>query len=223
MAAGVAHEVNNPLAAIGELAGLIEDHIDPDFISDHPHGALFADNLRKIQEHVDRARGVTHQMLGFARRMEPRQDTVNVNAVVEDALSFVDREAAFNDIALERRLAAGIPLIQTDQSQLQQVMLNVLENATDAVGPGGRIVVSSRLQGNMIELTVADDGPGIPLAIQESVFDPFFTTKDPGEGTGLGLSISHSIMQQLGGSLSFDSRPGRGTTFFIRLPHDGVQ
>jgi two-component system NtrC family sensor kinase len=84
-------------------------------------------------------------------------------------------------------------------------------------------VVSSSLQENMIEVVVADDGPGIPLAIQESVFDPFFTTKDPGEGTGLGLSVSHSIMQQLGGSLSFDSRPGQGATFFVRLPLDRVQ
>ena len=222
MAAGVAHEVNNPLAAIGELAGLMEDLIDPEFVRSNPHGGLFADNVRKIQEHVDRAREVTHRLLGFARRMEPRQDTVNINQVVEEALQFVEREAVFENIQLARDLDPDMPLIRSDRAQLQQVFLNVLDNAIDAVSPGGRVVVTSRVVGNTVEVAIADDGPGIPIEHQGSVFDPFFTTKEPGEGTGLGLSISHSIMQQLGGSLECESRPGHGTTFFVRLPSGGV-
>ncbi len=222
MAAGVAHEINNPLAAIGELAGLMEDLLDPQLIAATEHGKLFQGNLRKIQEHVERARSVTHRLLGFARRMEPHRDTVGLNDVVEEALSFIEREAVFRGVQLTRQLDPEMPPVASDRAQLQQVILNLLTNALDAVADGGHIVVRSLATGDRVEVAVEDNGCGIPKEHQDRIFDPFFTTKAPGEGTGLGLSISHSIMQQLGGSLSFESEPGKGTTFWVRLPRSAV-
>jgi len=218
MAAGVAHEINNPLAAIGELSGLMEDLIDEEFIHATAHGALFRENVHKIQEHVERARKVTHRLLGFARRMEPRQDTLNVNDVIEEALSFIEREAGFRNVQLTRQLDHDLPVIRSDRAQLQQVLLNLLNNALDAVADGGHVLVSSRSDGTTVEVIIEDNGSGIPKELHDRIFDPFFTTKEPGEGTGLGLSISHTIIQQLGGSLDFDSEPGSGTVFFVRLP-----
>ncbi|KMY67641.1 hypothetical protein AAU61_06945 [Desulfocarbo indianensis] len=218
MAAGVAHEINNPLAAIGELAGLLDDLIDEDFRRNHPHGALFKENLTKIQQHVDRVRSVTHRLLGFARRMEPRLDSVEINQVLTEAFSFLEREAKLKGVEVDLALSQDLPSLQTDRAQLQQVFLNLLNNALDAVEGGGRITLASRREDGEVVVSVADNGPGIPKEVQDSVFDPFFTTKAPGEGTGLGLSISHSIMQKLGGSITFESEPGKGATFFVHIP-----
>ncbi|HSN55611.1 MAG TPA: ATP-binding protein [Candidatus Sulfomarinibacteraceae bacterium] len=218
MAAGVAHEINNPLAAIGELAGLMEDLIDDQFLRSVPHAALFQDNVRKIQTHVDRTRDITHRLLGFARRMEPHHDSVNVNDVAREALTFIEREASFRQVELVRELDPDLPIITSDRAQLQQVVLNLLNNALDAVSEGGRIVVSSRPADDGVEVAVADNGTGIPEELHDRIFDPFFTTKAPGEGSGLGLSICHTIMKGLGGTLSFSSALGRGTTFRVRLP-----
>ena len=217
MAAGVAHEINNPLAAIGELAGLMEDLIDEEFLERATHGALFRDNVRKIQLHIDRTRGITHRMLGFARRMEPHQDTFNANDVVSEALSFIEREAAFRQVELVSNLATDLPMIRSDRAQLQQVFLNLLNNALDAVPDGGRIKVASRATRDAIEVSIEDNGCGIEKEIRDRIFDPFFTTKAPGEGSGLGLSICHTITKGLGGSLTFDSEPGKGTVFRVRL------
>jgi len=222
MAAGVAHEINNPLAAIGELAGLMEDLIDDQFLASSQHAKLFQENVRKIQQHVDRTRGITHRMLGFARRMEPHQDTVNVNDIVNEALSFIEREASFRQVELIRQLDADLPMIKSDRAQLQQVFLNLLNNALDAVAEGGRIMVTSRAVAESVMVMVEDNGSGIPEELHDRIFDPFFTTKAPGEGSGLGLSICHTIMKGLGGSLSFDSAPGEGTVFRVRLPRTPV-
>ena len=218
MAAGVAHEINNPLAAIGELSGLLEDLVDERFVASTEHGTLFQENLAKIQEHVERARTVTHRMLGFARRMEPKSDAVNANDVIQETLAFVEREATFRNVILHFEPAAEMPAIRSDRSQLQQVVLNLLNNALDAVEAGGRVSVRSRFDNEWITVEVEDNGCGIPKHLQDSIFDPFFTTKEPGKGNGLGLSISHTVMQQLGGSLTFVSTPGSGTTFSIRVP-----
>jgi len=218
MAAGVAHEINNPLAAIGELAGLMEDLIDDEFLERATHGVLFRDNVRKIQAHVDRPRGITHRMLGFARRMEPHQDTFNANDVATEALSFIEREASFRQVQLVREFDVDLPMIKSDRAQLQQVVLNLLNNALDAVADGGSIKVTTRATDDALEVSIEDNGSGIDPEIQDRIFDPFFTTKAPGEGSGLGLSICHTIMKGLGGSLTFDSTPGEGTVFVIRLP-----
>jgi two-component system NtrC family sensor kinase len=218
MAAGVAHEINNPLAAIGEMAGLMDDLMDEEFVEKNPRGAKFKENVAKIQHHVDRARTVTHRLLGFARRMEPHLDAVDVGDVVKETCSFMDKEAIFRNVELTTEVEPGLPRIRTDRAQLQQVFLNLLNNAIDAVGEGGHIKLGCHVVADHVVVTVTDDGPGIPKDVAERVFDPFFTTKAPGQGTGLGLSISHSIMQKLGGDLTFESQPGHGVTFYVQIP-----
>ena len=218
MAAGVAHEINNPLAVIGELAGLMEDLIDPEFIKNTKHGELFSDNVRKIQHHVDRTREITHRLLGFARRMEPQHDNVSINEVAREALSFIESEAAFRQIELVQELDRDLPIIKSDQAQLQQVILNLLNNALDASAPEGRVTVTTTADPDNVTVEVSDNGSGIPDDLKDRIFDPFFTTKGPGEGSGLGLSICYTITKGLGGSLTFDSEVGEGTTFRVSLP-----
>jgi two-component system NtrC family sensor kinase len=167
---------------------------------------------------VERARAVTHRLLGFARRMEPRQDSVDLNEVLEETCSFLEKEAMFKRVTIDKDLDRSLPQIKTDRAQLQQVFLNLLNNALDAVKEGGNIRLTTRAAGDHLEALVTDDGPGIPPEFKDRIFDPFFTTKGPGQGTGLGLSISHSIMQKLGGGLTFESQPGQGATFIVRLP-----
>jgi two-component system, NtrC family, sensor kinase len=221
MAAGVAHEINNPLAAIGELAGELGDILQPEVLAQLPEGNICRDNLTKILGQVERARGVTHRMLKFARSTEPTLEKLDVNQVVKESFSFVEKEARFHNLAVELKLDSGLPLIPADRAQLQQVLLNLLNNAIDAAGQNGRLVIATTRDGTFVQVRVTDSGPGVPPEVGERVFDPFFTTKAPGQGTGLGLSISHSIMEKMGGSLAFESPPRQGATFIASLPIAG--
>ncbi len=218
MAAGVAHEINNPLAAIGETAGLMDDLMDEEFIAKAPQGAMYKEEIGKILSLVERAGEITRRMLGFARRMEPKLEVVDVNVVVRETVSFLEKEAYYRQIEIVPDLDSAIPRIKTDRSQLQQVFLNILNNAIDAVKENGHVWISSRVEGKTVAIAFRDDGPGMDAKTLERVFDPFFTTKQPGQGTGLGLSISFSIMEKLGGSLSAASTPGQGSTFTARVP-----
>ena len=219
MAAGVAHEINNPLAAISELTGVVQDVLPGEEASKLEDGELVLDYLERIQNQVERARSVTHRMLGFARRMEPRLETVNINQVIEEAYSFVEKEALFNNVKVELDLDESLPLIQSDRTQLQQVFLNLMDNSLDAVEQGGRIRVSSSVQGANLVVRVSDTGSGVAPEIAGRIFDPFFTTKEPGQGTGLGLSVCHSIMQRLGGSLTLETGQGNGAVFLVSIPN----
>jgi two-component system NtrC family sensor kinase len=223
MAAGVAHEINNPLAAIGELAGELGDILQPEVLAQLPEGDICRDNLTKILGQVERARGVTHRMLKFARSTEPTLEKLDVNQVVKESFSFVEKEARFHNLAVELKLDPGLPLIPADRAQLQQVVLNLLNNAIDAAGQNGKLVIATTRDGAFVQVRVTDSGPGVPAEVGERVFDPFFTTKAPGQGTGLGLSISHSIMEKMGGTLTFESPPGQGATFIASLPTAGSE
>ncbi len=218
MAAGVAHEINNPLAAIGELAGELEDILRPEILAQLPEGDLCRDNLGKILGQVERARDVTHRMLKFARHMEPTLEKLDINQVVKESLSFVEKEARYQNLTVELKLDSSLPLIPADRAQLQQVLLNLLNNALDAASQGGKLVITTTRDGHFVQVRVTDSGPGVPPDVGERVFDPFFTTKALGQGTGLGLSISHSIMEKMGGTLTFESPPAQGATFIASLP-----
>ena len=220
MAAGIAHEINNPLAVIGEKAGWIKDLLKQEDISKSENFQEYADAVDKIEYHINRAKTITHRLLGFARRMEPVTERVNINTVVDESVAFLENEARYRNIDIQVDYAAELPLITSDSSQLQQVFLNILNNAIDAIGKDGEISIKSKYitKNNAIAVEITDNGPGIPKEALNKIFDPFFTTKEVGKGTGLGLSISYSIVEKLGGRMMVASEEGKGTTFTIYFP-----
>ncbi|MDD4731143.1 MAG: ATP-binding protein [Desulfovibrio sp.] len=218
MAAGIAHEVNNPLTLIREAAGWITDLLTDEEPESMKHFEEIEEAARDIDRHVERAKTVTHRMLGFARRMEPVQENVDVGALVEGTISFLANEAMHRNIIIQREYAPDLPLINTDATQVQQVVLNLLENAIDAVNRDGNITVRTGADQQGVFFSVQDNGPGIEPGLLSKIFDPFFSTKKVGEGTGLGLSITYGIVERLGGRILAESEPGQGATFTVHLP-----
>jgi two-component system, NtrC family, sensor kinase len=220
MAAGIAHEINNPLAVIGEKAGWMKDLLGLEDVAGSENFQELLDAVNKIEYHVVRAKTVTHRLLGFARRMEPLTERVNLNTVLNESIDFLENEARYRNIDIQTNYAPDLPLTTTDQSQMQQVFLNIINNAIDAIGKDGEITINTRLsqKNNEICVEIHDNGPGMPKDVLQKIFDPFFTTKEVGKGTGLGLSISYSIIEKLGGRILVASDEGQGTTFTIYLP-----
>jgi|GEM_PF-762624 len=218
LAAGVAHEINNPLAVINEKAGLIKDILELSGNVEE-NKEKFITLLKGVFENVNRARTVTHRLLGFSRRLEVSYEVLNLNAVVKEVMEFLEKEILFRNIHLELKLRDDLPKIVSDKGQLQQVLLNIINNAVDAVDKGGVIEISTDTKDeNTVRVSVRDNGHGIPKEILGHIFEPFFTTKGKGNGTGLGLSISYGIVQKLGGTILVQSEVNRGTTFTIELP-----
>ncbi|MFH0822511.1 MAG: ATP-binding protein [Pseudomonadota bacterium] len=221
MAAGVAHEINNPLQIIGDQAGWMKDLLQEEDMRGGPNYEEFEGCIKKIERNLARCRSITHRMLRFGRRMEPALEPVDVNEVLAETITFLENEARYREIEIHTGFGETMPRINSDRSQLQQVFLNIVDNALDAVGKSGFIrITTSHDPGDPGEIVIhiEDNGPGIPKDMLKKVFDPFFTTKAANEGTGLGLSISYSIIEKLGGQLSVASEHGKGSVFSIRLP-----
>jgi len=223
MAAGIAHEINNPLAVIGEKAGWLKDLLHEEDLSQSSNFQEFYDAVNKIELHVDRAKKVTHRLLGFARRMEPVHEKVDINAILNDTVGFLKNESRYRNIDIQPDFDERLPQTTSDSAQLQQVFLNILNNAIDAIGKEGEILIKTTHMAkiNRLAVEISDNGPGIPKEMLDKIFDPFFTTKEVGKGTGLGLSISYSIIEKLGGRMLVASEEGKGTTFTIYLPITG--
>jgi two-component system NtrC family sensor kinase len=150
--------------------------------------------------------------------MEPRLEDVDVNETLNQTIVLLDNYARINNIKFEPDLASDLPIISSDQAQLQQVFLNLINNAIDAIGKDGLIEVKSKKANSNIFVSITDNGPGIPKDQQRKIFDPFFTTKQTGKGTGLGLWISYSIIEKMGGAITLNSVEGKGTTFTVQIP-----
>jgi Signal transduction histidine kinase regulating C4-dicarboxylate transport system len=220
MAAGIAHEVNNPLASIAEKAGWMKDLLAEEELKDSKNFQEFEESIDKIEQHVVRARKIIHNLLGFARRMEPTKEKININNLLDETTGFLENEARHVNIHIKKQYADNVPIITGDLSQIQQVVLNLLNNALDAIGHDGTITVETCYleKSNEVTISVADTGSGIAEADLNKIFDPFYTTKEVGKGTGLGLSISYSIIEKLNGKIQVKSKVGEGTIFTILLP-----
>jgi two-component system NtrC family sensor kinase len=219
LAAGVAHEINNPLAIISTKTGLVLDLLE---ISENfKYKEKITSELHGASEAVERCRVITHRLLGFARRMDVTLESIDINSLMREVLSFLDKEALYRGIHIELNLGDSLPVIESDRGQLQQIFLNLLNNAIEAIDKDGVVTVSTKKQGqDAIQVAIVDNGKGIPQEIRSHIFEPFFTTKDSGEkrGTGLGLFITYGLVKKLGGHISVQSSVGVGTTFTVTLP-----
>ncbi len=216
MAAGVAHEINNPLAIIQSECGLMEDYLDPAF-GDRFDRDEFKRRLRSIIDESNRCRSIIHKLLGFARRTASTIRDCDLNQLVATTVELVRKELSLENIEIVLDLSPELEPIQTDGEKIKQVLLNLIRNAADAIGKDGRITILTTRSATEISFIVSDTGSGISEENLKNIFLPFFTTKEVGKGTGLGLSISHGIVTSLGGRIGVTSQLGVGTSFEIAL------
>ncbi len=217
LAAGVAHEINNPLAIINEKAGLLRDLIV--YKGQCEEGGRLVGLIDSVLGSVERCGAITKRLLGFARHIEVSIQPVKIQDVIEEVLSFLTKEAEYRSIRVDVDMPAPVPVFESDRGKLQQIFLNLINNAFQAMNDGGRLGIRIVMQGeNRVTVSVSDDGCGIPAADLKRIFDPFFSTKTKKGGTGLGLSITYGLVQELGGTLRVESALGKGTTFYVSFP-----
>jgi len=214
LAAGVAHEINNPMTGILTNASLL--------LEDLPAGDPRREDLQTIVDETIRCRRIVKGLLDFARQSKPEKKNISVNESIRNSLALLRNQASFRNVEILDALDPYLPEISADPNQLQQVFVNILINASEVMPKGGQVRIHSRRAdraGQQLEVVIADDGPGIPPEVLSRLFDPFFTTKST--GTGLGLAVSYGIIQSHGGTIEVHSEVGRGATFIIRLPTAG--
>jgi len=219
LAAGIAHEINNPLAVINEEAGLIKDLMNPEFGTPEEPDNLTG-HLDIIQSSVFRCRDITHKLLRFVRKSDIKLKTYDLNKIIDEVVDgLLGAEMSVSNITIERRYADDLPQILTDRNQLQQVILNIINNSVDAFeGRAGTISFQTSIENECLAIAITDTGKGMASAQLKKIFMPFYTTKEVGKGTGLGLSVSYGIIKSLGGSIEVQSVHGMGSTFTIKLP-----
>jgi two-component system NtrC family sensor kinase len=212
LAAGVAHEINNPLGAILALTALtLEDVKEND-----PN----RENLQEVVKQSQRCRDIVKGLLEFSRDSKVSMELVNLNKILQDTLSLISKQAQFLNITVVTNYDPQLPPVMGDKSQLEQVMMNILVNAVQAMQERGTVTITTRpnARDQSVEALIADTGCGMPAEQIDQIFDPFFTTKANGQGTGLGLSIAYGIITSHRGTISVESEVGKGSTFKIRLP-----
>lgn len=213
LAAGVAHELNNPLGSIVMYAHLLMEKMD----RDDPR----RESLAKVIRQATRSQRIVRGLLDFARQSHPHVERADMNAVLEGVLSGLERDVRFKNVRVVRDFAPDLPQVGVDVSQMEQVVTNICLNAAEAMKGSGTLTVGTRLSGGFVEVTFSDTGPGIPPEHIDRIFEPFFTTKEAGHGTGLGLAVSYGIVERHGGSISAASPPGGGAVFTVRIPVAG--
>jgi two-component system NtrC family sensor kinase len=214
LAAGVAHEINNPLGGILIYASLLMEDFEA---SKDPR----VQDLQKIVEEATRCKEIVKSLLEFGRQTDSRFEPIDINKAILDGLFFLEKQVLFHDIKIIKRLDQTLPFIEGDANQIKQVFMNMMVNAAEAMSEEGgafTITTGSTSDRSSIFISFQDEGTGIPTEIQSKIFDPFFTTKGVGKGTGLGLSTSYGIIQSHHGNIDVTSSPSKGTTFTIYLP-----
>lgn len=218
LAAGIAHEINNPVAIMVEEAGWMEDLLADGEEVFEENQDEFKRSLRQIRTQGQRCKEITRKLLSFARKTDSRVQKTQLNELIEEIVAISEQRARYANVELEIHLS-DIPEVDVSQTELQQVFLNIINNALDAMDKkGGLLKISSRLEKDFIVIEITDNGPGIPAPDLQKIFDPFFTTKPVGKGTGLGLSICYGIIKNLGGEIVVQSSLGAGASFFIKIP-----
>jgi two-component system NtrC family sensor kinase len=210
--AGVAHELNNPLTSVVGFSEMLKTE------NLNAKGQHYAEMIFKSAQ---RCQKIVHLLLSFARPQKPERKPVSVNTLVESVLEIVGYPLRTNNIEVVTRLDRELPLVMADGNQIQQVLLNILNNARQAIEahqPAGRISIVTSVTGDKVRIVIEDNGPGIPKEILPRIFNPFFTTKSIGKGTGLGLSLCYGIIKEHGGYITPMSRTGEGASFTIDLP-----
>jgi two-component system, NtrC family, sensor kinase len=212
LAAGVAHELNNPLQGIVTYSCLL--------LEKSPEGSPGRESIQKIVTQANRCTQIIRGLLDFSRPHLPQKRLSNVDAILQQCVALVEDQALFHNIELVRHLAEALPQVVVDPAQIQQVFMNMLINAAEAMNGEGRLTLTTRhvVGDGFVEIEFTDTGHGIDAENMERIFDPFFTTKEIGHGTGLGLAISYGFIKEHHGTISVESEVGRGTTFTVRLP-----
>ncbi len=219
LAAGIAHEINNPVAIMVEEAGWIEDLLEEEEFHEGKNLEEFHRSLEQIRTQGLRCKEITHKLLSFARKTESRIKDVQLNRILEELVSLSQQRAKYSKVTVETSLQPDLPLVRASETEMQQVFLNLINNAIDAMEKeGGTLFIRSRRRNGSVVVDVVDTGPGIPQSNLGRIFDPFYTTKTVGKGTGLGLSICYGIVKKMGGDIQVESRVGSGTEFHISLP-----
>ena len=212
LAAGIAHEINNPLGSI-----LIYSHL---LLEDTDKNSPHYENLKKVVKETSRCKDIVKGLLEFARPKEPEKSLADINEIVEKSLSIMERQALFQNITIKKLYASDLPKIVADSAQLQQVFVNIVLNAAEAMDGNGVLTLSTSLNRDetYIDVKFSDTGHGIKEEDKKRLFEPFFSTKEIGKGTGLGLAISYSIIQKHQGSIEVKSETEKGSTFTVKLP-----
>ena len=210
LAAGVAHEINNPLTGVLAFADMMRDKENLD--------EQDRQDLELIIRETKRVREIVRGMLDFARETPFVQKPMDINELVRQTFRLLGKRDAFQKITMVEDLGERLPQVNVDKNQLQQVLLNLMLNACEAMPNGGTLMVRSSVANGRVVVAVTDTGCGIKREDLDKIFEPFFTTKPVGKGTGLGLSVSYGILQQHEGTLEVESELGKGTTFVVTLP-----
>jgi signal transduction histidine kinase len=213
LAAGIAHEINNPLTSVLTFSHLMLEQMS----EDDPR----RETLKMMVRETERARIIVRQLLSFAKETKLKKVKTNINCPINEMIETLSAQGLFNGIEVDLNLSEGLPEISADPIKIEQVVLNVLLNAIHSITPPGKIGITTHAAGDFIKIIISDTGCGIPEEYVGKIFDPFYTTKDSTKGTGLGLAVSYGIIKKHGGDIEVKSTVGKGSTFIVRLPING--
>ena len=217
LAAGVAHEMNNPLSGILLLTQSMLKRCRDD--------PSVQEDLETVEHAIIRCARIVRSLLDFARETKPKKAPAQINDVIENTLKLVENQVGFHNIHIVKDLNPALPVLNLDENQIQQVLMNMVINAADAMPEGGTLAIKSKFssENDSVEITIEDSGCGIPKEVIDRIYDPFFTTKEQKRGTGLGLAVSYGIIKKHQGSILVESEVGKGTIFTIRLPRKPIE